>query len=1119
MWMFTKICSCAATVIFIATGLSAQAQDLPSRLISPSEARAACGSAPACAAWAQFRADHPTPYQAFAVSRRGDEAVIVIAEPPPSVGRQVLATQLTELFGEDLLEIGYFQLPTGLDGWLEDVVLRVKVPREPSVPVISGETLKPWEVPAGIADRLRLLAGVLWGTTDGFWIDEIEGDWEPATFAVAELRVPPSALHGWLTGSAPWRPLAAEGAGMTSATLLAATAPGAYGRDDGLVALAIPPRTNLAELESHFRRFAVASDLLLGSARKGTNGALILLGRARQIPLAKLPPLRFETFSRLAANRSDELAQSYERQRIFAGKIAIGEHKGWDWAPILLSSQLDDTDFGTLLNQADQVLKSWSEHGNIDYWGFAYPKPSKYPFDKVAASEYFEREFKTTSLLFNWNTNDFATLIRFPTMEILSVDRTGALPILYAPAKAVLDPIPIDGAETGESADSVEAMDVGRLEKAAQADARLRAAQARNHFASLGDPVLARVVQHVLLAQAVRSFAGAFPAAPAAPKARSDLVAAAIEGEAESWLTGVVNGRITVPEDLRTQMDGMIRSSGRTTAQFARLVASSQAIEREYEKSVGRYDDALRVAQARQAQALKRERVSGAEYDRLMRQITADQNAADVAEKEWKQICTSNRLKMVPTKTGTSCEAPPPAISARLSAIERRYATINERITQGLRRAKQINAAAATVDPEVSASRQAVAVAARKVNETVGLLNKIVELRQALEKYGASADLDRILASVRKAAASPPTSSVRTPPVVLSRNEKYSMAIGGHNIRLRPNQGRVVTGIGAPRVRVEGGSTVAEATATQVDSIPVLQSRSAASAPAATPLQPGRGTLLDEMRLQARGRAADPRVERETLAAAATCRCDMLVRRLDDGTILTVRNRPPPPSVRQVPVKSGLTDLLAGPPSPGDVEFRGFSTGFVESINDTVSRMATADARRTGGWGRAIDRLVRGAPGESGKPRILLVEREGSRDVLEAGMQPGVRTALASRVSARGARAEAATDAAWTSAFGTVGAQDGIRIIVRFPATPGGQALGIRIASSASALGSRILSRIQAWTLRRPAQESLGNVIGGLRETLRQEVGTGADIDFYFQEGADVIRVADGRSAPRRNAA
>ena len=74
-----------------------------------------------------------------------------------------------------------------------------------------------------------------------------------------------------------------------------------------------------------------------------------------------LPPLRVETILQLAAVGQDELSQSYERRNIISGRY----DEKHDWAPIYLSAALLDTEYGSLLNITDQLLKSWSMGGQV----------------------------------------------------------------------------------------------------------------------------------------------------------------------------------------------------------------------------------------------------------------------------------------------------------------------------------------------------------------------------------------------------------------------------------------------------------------------------------------------------------------------------------------------------------------------------------------------------------------------------------------------------------------------------------------------------------------------------------------------------------------------------------
>jgi hypothetical protein len=45
-----------------------------------------------------------------------------------------------------------------------------------------------------------------------------------------------------------------------------------------------------------------------------------------------------------------------------------------------------DSECGTLLNFADQILKSWSHHGQVEYYASPYRRPENSPFGEESAS-------------------------------------------------------------------------------------------------------------------------------------------------------------------------------------------------------------------------------------------------------------------------------------------------------------------------------------------------------------------------------------------------------------------------------------------------------------------------------------------------------------------------------------------------------------------------------------------------------------------------------------------------------------------------------------------------------------------------------------------------------------
>ena len=161
----------------------------------------------------------------------------------------------------------------------------------------------------------------------------------------------------------------------------------------GLVAWSLPRGARLDGHRARARQFAVDSDLILGAV--ATKEQVAILGRERLTTSVRLlPPLRVETLEMLAAAGTGHLAQSYERTRVFAGRFDDKR----DWAPIYLSPELLDTEYGSLLNITDQMLKSWSSNGMIKYEAFHYPDPATWPFPKPAINY-----LGTSELTFNWS--------------------------------------------------------------------------------------------------------------------------------------------------------------------------------------------------------------------------------------------------------------------------------------------------------------------------------------------------------------------------------------------------------------------------------------------------------------------------------------------------------------------------------------------------------------------------------------------------------------------------------------------------------------------------------------------------------------------------------------------
>ena len=487
----------------------------------------------ACAAWTEFRTGHPYPYQAIAAKRLADGTfALIVSEPAPVLDRAALDHLTVKLFGETVKPLRY-RWYIGVDGWLEDVVLRV-----PSAPGVRDPLDDP-----NLRERIAVLHEALFGTTFGGDLELVGASAASSTHTAPNVQVSPREINAWMAeGVARWLAVNGTGEAMTWPEICAGGVAGAFvSPDNTIVILTFPTRfltaaqngdnAPLRSLRVPFRKFAVASEAVFG-AMWTDRGQTAILARVRTQRLSAIPPLRFETFSLLAEQSSDQLAQSYERNTVLSGKLKGGDHELRDWAPIYLSTALIDTEFGALLNITDQMLKSWSEAGHVEYLYFNYPKPKEFPFDSTALSEVLEKKHGSTSVLFNWNTAGSAVVVRNDDVSILTAKQTGALPVTYG-----ADGRPVDqgGADVYKYEDD-----------------------AYEYFAGLGDPNLARVVQYTVMYQVFRAIAHGntgnaddedLQSVPARAKANAMLA-----GKTARLLDDVDGGRIQEPKELLDEL-------------------------------------------------------------------------------------------------------------------------------------------------------------------------------------------------------------------------------------------------------------------------------------------------------------------------------------------------------------------------------------------------------------------------------------------------------------------------------------------------------------------------------------------------------------------------------------
>lgn len=468
--------------------------------------------------WQHFRVDHPYHIQVVALSAPNNEGhrLLVISEPPPHVTVAALQAIDPQVFGELMVGTN----PIGEDGWVRDIL--VDLPRLDDdtlrsdldslhrylfhtsykanvVPLdarpksqsynldvrISAADLQRWLIDAPATDS-SLSWWIRWPLILGFAYLVLKclrrlfvpkaSSGNPKRFryglgvvvfllCIVFLWPSTNDKNSKVEPTLQFAPV--EGGATTSLRqILESRRSGVFQSDQpGIVIWSVKRNADLDEDVIEAREFALDSDLILGAVASGDQIAIV--GRERSIPIDALPPLRTETMLLLASANVNQLGQSYERTNIFAGKY--DRHLNLDWAPIYLSRELIDTEYGSLLNITDQMLKSWSMNGKVRYVRFKYADPSDWPFP-TPLIEYA----KTSEVTFNWNTRGTGYSLPIEDLEYYALNRTGALPVDYL------------------AADNSALRDAEDI--------------AYNYFSARHDANLVRVVQYASLYQIFRKF-------------------------------------------------------------------------------------------------------------------------------------------------------------------------------------------------------------------------------------------------------------------------------------------------------------------------------------------------------------------------------------------------------------------------------------------------------------------------------------------------------------------------------------------------------------------------------------------------------------------------------------
>ena len=333
--------------------------------------------------------------------------------------------------------------------------------------------------------------------------------------APPSISVSAAELKSWLFDAAlKLRPLLPGPSGTLSELVELGAAGVFIGAAPGLVVWLMPRDLDAID-RAAARQFTLDADLIVGGIQLADHIAII--GREREAPLRVLPPLRHEMIQRLAeSSNAAELAQSFERNHTFAGRM----YSDLDWAPIYLSAALIDTEFGSLLNITDQILKSWSEAGYVDYANFVYPRPDSYVFGNDRLWDLLE---DVQQILYNWNTVGLGSTVDYGDFVIFALDRTGSLPVTYG----------------SDLSSDEEGLTFGALAQYEE--------KAYDYFPNLQDPSLQRVVQYTAIYQIFRHLGLAIE--KVGPYSGNHSAITALEDTAKSVLDQLFLSNLTLNEE------------------------------------------------------------------------------------------------------------------------------------------------------------------------------------------------------------------------------------------------------------------------------------------------------------------------------------------------------------------------------------------------------------------------------------------------------------------------------------------------------------------------------------------------------------------------------------------
>lgn len=312
--------------------------------------------------WYEFRDIHPFGFQTVGLKHYGDSCVFIMSEPAEWVRSEDLEKLFTENGGHLIVGRKSF----GYDGGLYDAIGCVK---------LDSVTFQTFE---------KNLFKLLYRTAYKPFYTDLDHPSPHVYYSKKNLNFEISHLN-WLNDS--WWQEKFENSHhqISSFWNLVNNKKNSnelyYSKKRGFVVWKINPNKLDNRFCENARRFALDTDFVLSAFCKAD---VFLVGRAREVPLTTLPPLRSETIQLLASLDSIE----------FKAPLAIPysiEDSVWAKG-IMMPKKMKNTELGNLLTTANLILMYMDNQAMVKDYFIDYPRPSNQIFNDDVEYEFLTKE-------------------------------------------------------------------------------------------------------------------------------------------------------------------------------------------------------------------------------------------------------------------------------------------------------------------------------------------------------------------------------------------------------------------------------------------------------------------------------------------------------------------------------------------------------------------------------------------------------------------------------------------------------------------------------------------------------------------------------------------------------